>query len=167
MELERLTAKDIMTKNVVTIHFETSLQEALETLSDERISGAPVVDETGKPVGVISLTDLVNYEVNKAPKGMSNYYTEADDPEDVQRVEEHAELEDVLSTVPVSRAMTPVVVSVKPGAAVPEIAGIMARQRIHRVLVIDKGKIAGLVSSMDLLKALAKSAGALQKQKAR
>lgn len=163
MELERLTARDIMSKNVVTIHFETSLQEALETLSDERISGAPVVDETGKPVGVISLTDLVRYEVNKAPKGTSTYYTEADDPEDVQRVEEQGELEDVLSTVPVTRAMTPLVVSVKPGTTVPEIAGIMSRQRIHRVLVIEKGKIAGLVSSMDLLKALAKSAGTLQK----
>jgi CBS domain-containing protein len=165
MELERLAAKDVMSKNVVTIHFETSLQEALETLSDERISGAPVVDEAGKPVGVISLTDLVKYEVNKAPKGTSSYYTEADDPDDVQKVEEQGELEDVLSTVPVTRAMTPLVVSVKPGAALPEVAGIMARQRIHRVLVVEKGKIVGLVSSMDLLKALAKSARVLQKSR--
>lgn len=163
MDLQKLKAKDLMTKRVVSIHFETSLQETLETLSEEKISGAPVVDQEGKPIGVISLTDIASYEVNKAPKptsGQTSFYSipETEGLVGIEDVEETGQLDEMLSTVPVVRAMTPTIFSVAPATPIPQVAGRMVQERVHRILVTDKGKIVGLVSSLDILKAIAKAA---------
>lgn len=169
MAFEKLNAKSVMSRNVITIHLDTSLQEALETLADERITGAPVVDESGKPVGVVSQTDIVHYEVNKAPAktGRTAFYSmsESEELPDVKDLEEQGELEEILAGVPVSRVMTPKVLWVKPDSTLPEVAAVMAKERVHRVLVVEKGKIVGLVSSLDILKALGKAVQAPVKVK--
>ena len=54
-----LKAKDIMTKNVVTVHVDDSIDLAISLMVKHRISGLPVVDENGRPVGIISEYDLL------------------------------------------------------------------------------------------------------------
>lgn len=162
MDIAKLKARDVMTKNVVTIHHEASLTEVLETLAEEKISGAPVVDEAAKPVGVISASDILSYESTRAPKHAvkAAFYTleETGGTIPLDELEEEGKLEEILDSVPASRVMTPRVVSVRPDAPLSLVARLMSKERIHRVVVLEKGRIVGMVSSLDVLKALGRAA---------
>ena len=57
-----LTAKDIMTSPVITIKADRSIEEVSDLLTDRMITGAPVVDDSGKLVGVVTLSDIVRNE---------------------------------------------------------------------------------------------------------
>ena len=59
-----MIASDIMTRNVRTIHPDASVQEIASLLSQERISGAPVVDANGKVIGIVTEADIIS-KVNR------------------------------------------------------------------------------------------------------
>jgi CBS domain-containing protein len=164
--LENLTAQDVMSKNVVTLRADMSLREATETLTEEGISGAPVVDSSERLVGVISLSDIAGYEVGRVRSEevrRSRFY-QYSDSEGYERPEETGDLsdedmpEEIMDSTSVAMAMTPMTITVGPQTPLIEVARIMIRERIHRVLVTEMFKIIGLVSSMDLLRAIAEPA---------
>jgi CBS domain-containing protein len=160
INLQKVLAKDVMSRRVVTLNASMSLREALETLSEERITGAPVVDEDNNPVGVISINDIAGYEVGKIRKKEAKralYYSVADYPDS----EEYPELDDedlpeeILDKATVANAMTPMTITVSPESSLEQVCRVMTKERIHRVLVTEAFKVIGLVSSMDILKAIA------------
>lgn len=116
-----LTAKDIMTKRVVTVSPSTTVKELTELLAKKKISGVPVVDEKKQVVGIATEADVL------AHPGAKN----------------------------VAEIMTKRVVSVTPDTPVEEIAKLLAKKKIKRVPVIDKGKLVGIVSRADIVKAFA------------
>jgi CBS domain-containing protein len=159
MNLEKTRAKQIMSKIVVALDMSMSLREALDVLSDEKITGAPVVDEDRRPVGVISISDIVGYEVGKIRSREPRralYYSIADfeGAEEIGDLEDEELPEEVLDRATVAQAMTPMVMTVSPESSLVQIARVMAKERIHRVIVTEAFKIVGLVSSMDILKAI-------------
>src|SRR3954454_20667734 len=60
--LDAVTAEDLMTSNPISIHAGATVQEAVALLTDRGFSAAPVIDAAGRPVGVLSRTDLLVHE---------------------------------------------------------------------------------------------------------
>ncbi len=115
---------DVMSKKVITLHRDKLVCEAEVILCARKISGAPVVDDDGCVVGMISLADLNGFETTEE----DNFYA---------RIWEIA---------------SPNVVSIAPSATLSEAARLMIDNRIHRLLVTDGGNIAGILSTFDFMK---------------
>jgi CBS domain-containing protein len=150
-----VTAQDIMRRQVVTVPYSAPLSEVERILTDHRISGAPVTDEKGHVVGVISMKDLIERyaeDPDARPRRGRGYYhlsSEEMDEEDYDAFEVPEESEDVAGDV-----MTAEVYSVGPGADLKEIAATMRRHGVHRVLVQERNRTVGLISTMEILDCL-------------
>ena len=150
--MKKTTASDLMTRKILTVAPDWSVGRLMEFLTDNSISGAPVVSDDGKPIGVVSLTDIArNGTVAERTTGQAphQYYRRLEDfvaPEEVRRfrVERDAE-------VTVRDIMTPMVFAVDEDATAQEVAEMMITGRIHRVFVKQSNKLTGVITSMDLL----------------
>jgi CBS domain-containing protein len=149
-----LTAADLMTEHVMTIPQETSLQEAARLLSGSHISGAPVVDSDGACVGVLSSSDFVIWagqEGRVSEEKQKGTWFVAPWGEMVL-IEESANHE-------VRRYMTARPLTVLPSTRIGELAEKMVEAHIHRLIVVaDETRPLGIVTSTDLLAALARAA---------
>lgn len=133
------TVEEVMTRNVVSVPADMPLQAVAEVLLDCGISGAPVVDDAGRVLGLVSKTDLVRWQMDEDDQDLPPF---ADEPG--QPAEEAATAEDV---------MTKGIVVVQAGASLPEAAGVMAQAGVHRAPVVDAaGVVVGLVTSMDFVR---------------
>jgi CBS domain-containing protein len=156
-----ITAKHIMSRRVVVVPENMGIRELANLLSDTMITGAPVVDEQGRLVGMVSSMDVVRYFGHEEKSIKSEIATipafdvrEWDDEVDFQELRQF-HVEDYEEPAWVSDIMTPVVFEVAEDAPLSEIAAMMVRGRIHRVVVTQDGRISGIVSSLDVLKAVA------------
>jgi CBS domain-containing protein len=120
-----LTARDIMTENVVSIRPTCSIRSAIERLMEEQISGLPVVDENEQLVGIITEFALL------ATAYDSNVTKDC-----------------------VARHMTTDVLTVNADDPIRRIADLFIVHRVRRVPVLDKGRIVGLIARRDVLKAV-------------
>jgi len=145
-----------MRRNVITVDRATPRSEVERVLVDQKISGAPVTNETGAIVGVVSLRDLVERHVEDAdvrPRRTPGYFhvsSEDLDDEDHELTELPAESEETAEDV-----MTSEVYSVEGDAPLADVARTMVEHRIHRVLVQSGGHFAGIVGSFEILQAIA------------
>lgn len=151
--LESLTAKDVMTERLVVLADSESLAQAAQTLREMRISGAPVVDSAGQPIGMLSLTDVVT--------GLAGRLRDLIDRAGSPVGERHwPELQQLLeaSGAPagtVGERMSRQLVSVRETTPLVDVARIMCDGHWHRVLVLDSaGRLSGIVSTMDVLAAV-------------
>ena len=150
-----LVARDIMRSDVITIDQSAPLSEVERILVENRISGAPVADETGAIVGVVSLRDLIERYAEdpdarpRRGRGWFHLDTNELDEEDVESSEVPEEAEETARDV-----MTAEVYSVPDDAGLRDIARTMHEHHIHRVLVEADGMYVGLVTTMDLLGAI-------------
>jgi CBS-domain-containing membrane protein len=148
-----LTARDIMTAQVITTTPEASVTEAAELLESHRISGLPVVDKEGRLVGVITQSDLVQRarDLELPPAiNLLDLHIFVETPSRFQR-----RLEKMLGGT-VKEVMTPDPITVAPGASVPELAALMARKQVHTLPVVERGKLVGVIGKIDLIRALAR-----------
>jgi CBS domain-containing protein len=146
-----MTARDLMTTNVVTIPMAMSLQAAAHRLSQASISGAPVVDVEGRLVGVLSATDFVAW----TERGDRAAQRDNPDTECAYSAWQVMDTQ-VLPHDEVSRFMTADPVTVTPATPIVELARKMLDAHIHRVIVIDElDRPIGVVSSTDVLAAVA------------
>ncbi len=151
------TAADLMTPNPVSIRSSATIREAAVLLTDKGFSAAPVMDESGRPVGVLSRADILVHEREKveyAP-ALPEYYERT---ELITRSGEtffggsHGKIAD---RARVRDCMTPVVFSVRPDA--PASRGIedMEALKVHRLFVVDTaGVLIGVISALDILRHL-------------
>lgn len=135
-----------MNPNVVCVSPDTTVAEALTLLSARRVSGAPVVDADGQPIGVVSQSDLVRHQARRMTAGESGrFYSDMEEFQDI------AELPVDRSNTPVRELMTAHVHGVTRDTSVAVAASILRERRIHRLLVTDRGRLVGVVSALDLL----------------
>lgn len=119
------TAKELMTPNPVSISETATFQEAAAALTNREIGALPVINEAGRPVGVLSRADLVRHE-REGPVRRS-----------------------------VAEVMTSTVISVAPDDAAWEVISKMAAFKIHRVFVVDgDGILVGVISAFDVVRML-------------
>jgi len=153
MNFRKLVARDVMNEDVLTVPEDWSAKQLAEFLTENEISGAPVVDVHASVVGVVSLTDLARAEVEEGrivpdrsdPDYWVRGWEEKVSEEDLAglRLEEDGPL--------VSDLMNPAVFSVDEDTSISDIARSMIDARIHRVLVTKGRKIVGIVTTTDLL----------------
>lgn len=130
-----LLARDVMTKELITVTPATPLSEFARICTEDGISGCPVTRADGALCGIVSKTDLLNRLLEEHPRhGSTREFPVWD--EDVRQVGD---------------IMTENVLTVGPTTPLAEIAERMAQDRIHRVVVMEGDRMVGIVTSIDLL----------------
>ncbi len=150
------TARDVMQTGVVTLSPDAPLHVAQQVFYDEGIHGAPVVDDTGRVVGVLSSSDVLRAVLEAKdvePSEPGTYRSDLDDALGAWHMAPDDFKERVRDAV-VSEYMTESSVEVAPGTAIPELARTMRENGIHRVLVVEDGALLGIVSTFDLVSLL-------------
>ena len=155
-----LKARDIMKTDVIHFSPETSIESALSTFEDLHISGAPVVDASGKLVGVLSAFDVAQREHLKGDRleARSGDLTLAPDedegdifyPEEVLLLREDYS-PGVAGTEAVGDWMSEGVVTVSPGDSLKRVCKTMIEGHFHRVCVTEGAKLVGIVTSFDVV----------------
>jgi CBS domain-containing protein len=122
--MKQLVAADMMNPDVIAVEPDMTVHELATFLTDRQISGAPVIDERGRLVGVVSETDIAEA--------------------DLERVE--APL--------VREIMTPTAYTIPHDTTVEDVARTMVTGMIHRLLVTRDGHVVGILTTLDVLKAV-------------
>jgi CBS domain-containing protein len=145
-----LSAADIMSHSVIMLPPAMSLQGAARLLARARVTGAPVVDEAGHCVGVLSATDFMHWVER------DQELTFHDGPSDMMC--KPWQMSERLPICRVEDFMTREPILVSPGTRIGELARQMMDAHIHRVIVVDvHGRPIGVVSSIDILAAVARA----------
>ncbi len=139
-----MLVKDLMTRNPVTIHEDVSHAEALRLLRERKIRRLPVVDKSGRLLGIVAEKDLL-YAAPSPATTLSIY-----------------ELHYALARLKVKQIMTRDVISTTPDAAVEDAARVMAEHKIGGLPVLEDGRLVGIITETDIFKAFLMLLGGLR-----
>ena len=148
-----LKARDIMTSDVITVTPHTSARELATLLLDNTISGAPVVDEAGKVVGVVTESDLI-FQNKKVHLPTAVAILDA-----FFFLESPAKMGDELKKMAgtkVGDICSPQLISVSPDTELEELATLMAEKKIHTLPVMDGDKLVGVIGKSDIIRTIAR-----------
>jgi CBS domain-containing protein len=143
-----LTARDLMTPDVVTVPPETPVVAVARLLAERGISAVPVLDKAGKVLGIVTEADLVRRLAGEEDRPQGWLRSLFADPG--AQAERYARTHGGTA----EEIMTESLVAVAEGDGAAHIAHLMEEHGIRRVLVLQDGKLRGLVSRADLLRAL-------------
>jgi CBS domain-containing protein len=150
-------ASDLMTPNPVSIRAQATVAEATALLTDRGFSAAPVIDEAGRPVGVISRSDLLVHDRERMTH--LRPVPEKEDPAEREAAWQAPlpwgfTVEEVDPTQ-VEDIMTPVVFSVLPDTSAEQVIEDMLGLRVHQLFVVDRDQVlVGVISTLDVLRHL-------------
>ncbi len=148
-----LDAASVMTRFVVTASPDATMGELAKILSQHAISGVPIADKDGKLLGMVSEGDLMRQFTHSSEQRRAwwlHMLADGDDlaPEFLEYVRlDQRRAKDMMQTK---------LVTATEDATLPQIAELMERNRIKRVPIVKDGKLIGLVSRADLIKAVAR-----------
>lgn len=144
---------DVMTRDPIVVRRETPLTEAIQTLAQRRISGLPVVDDTGNLVGIISETDLMWQETGVTPPAYIMFLDSViylKNPATYER-DVHKALGQTVGEVMSDKA-----ISISPEKPLRDAAKIMRDRNIQRLPVVDtEGQVIGILTRGDIVRAMA------------
>jgi CBS domain-containing protein len=144
---------DVMSRDPIVVGPQTPIKEAIKILAEQRISGLPVVDESGKLVGVISETDLLWQETGVEPPVYIMFLDSVIYLENPARHDQ--ELHKALGQT-VGEVMSTDAVTVKPDQPLRKAAKLMQEKSIRRLAVTDDaGKVIGILTPGDIVRAMA------------
>jgi CBS domain-containing protein len=151
-----LQARNIMTTDVLTVAPETSISELSKMLENRKIGGVPVVDKSGRLVGVITQSDLVERARDLELPPAINIL----DLHIYLQIPSHLfhKVEKMLGTT-VGDCMTKNPVTVAPDTPIAKVAALMAKQKVHTLPVLEGEKLVGIIGKMDLVRAMAEGTG--------
>ena len=146
-----LKVKDIMTKEIITVSPQTEITSAAKILLEKRINGLPVIDDSGKLVGILCQSDLVAQQ-KSIP--IPSVYTLLDSfipLTSLKRIDKEVKK---IAALKVEQAMTPHPVTVGPETGIEDVARLMVDKKYHTLPVMEDDKIVGIVGKEDVLKTL-------------
>ena len=129
-----MRVRELMERAVKTVGADTTVGEAIVTLADSHISALPVVDSTGRMVGVVSSTDILVSE------------SEAQDSRAREVLVQDTLVRDIMTLHPLT---------VSPDTEIKEAAQQMLYAEVHRLFVIDGDRVVGVISTSDIMRAVA------------
>ena len=140
--------RDVMKKNVIAVRPELTYEEAGRLMVEHNVSGLPVTDANGILVGIISEKDLFK----ALYPGEAEFAVALDESYQDQETRE-ANVNDMRKH-PVSRYMTKRVLTLTPDTPILKAGGIMLAHHVHRIPVVEDGKLVGIVSREDIYGAI-------------
>jgi CBS-domain-containing membrane protein len=146
-----LKAKDIMTREVLTVTEGTNIREAARMLLDRHINGMPVVDEDGALIGIICQSDLV---AQQKQLDLPSMFTILDTVIPFSPMSQFEREVKKISALTVGEAMTRDPYSVTPETGINDLANIMVDRGFHTLPVIEGGKLVGVIGKEDVLRTL-------------
>jgi CBS domain-containing protein len=156
----QLAASDFMQRDVVTVAPDDTLRDALALMTENHVTGLPVMDGKSRCVGLITASDILNYEQehadDSAGRGMAQFF----DPETQQwdSVSMSAFGLEEFGDVRVSEVMALELIWVDRNTPMKDVARRMIDGRVHRILVMDQSaNLYGLISAYDLVRVIAES----------
>lgn len=146
-----LKAKDIMTREVITISPDTEIAQVAKLLLTKRINGVPVVNDTGELLGILCQSDLIIQQKNIP---IPSLFTLLDGYIPLTSSKKLDREVDKIMATKAADAMTANPVTVHPDTGIEEIAALMVEKSYHTLPVVDAGKLVGIVGKEDVLKTL-------------
>ena len=146
-----LKAKDIMTREVVTVSPETEILQAAKILLENHINGVPVVDADGNLVGILCQSDLVAQQKKIPTPSLFTLLDGFIPLTSLKHIEKEVRK---IAATSVTHAMTPDPVTVQSDATVEEVATHMVNKNFHTIPVMEEGKLAGIIGKEDILRTL-------------
>ena len=146
-----ITAKDTMTREVITISPETEIAQAAQLLLENRINGVPVVNDAGELVGILCQSDLIIQQKNIPIPSLFTLLDGFIALTSSKKIDK--EVKKIAATT-VEDAMTARTVTVNPDTGIEEIAAFMVEKNYHTLPVVDGDELVGIVGKEDVLKTL-------------
>jgi CBS domain-containing protein len=146
-----MTVGDVMTRSVVSVRSWTPLKEVAQLLIERRISGLPVVDDDGALLGVVSEGDFLMKEQGAQAirhRPLARIFGESQ--ESRSRLAK-------LEAATAGEAMTTPAITIAPGRHITEAAAVMTARGVNRLPVVDGGRLVGIVTRADLVRAYVRS----------
>lgn len=132
-EESKLQVRELMSTDVAGLKVDDRLRDAVQTLADVHVHGAPVLDGQGRLVGVLSSSDVL---------------------EAVAECEDAGACDRMLEETTVGDLMTPKPATIAPAQTVREAAQVMFYRDVHRLFVEEEGKLVGIISQSDIVRAV-------------
>jgi len=133
-------ARDLMQREVVTVREDVPLADLADLLQQAHIHGAPVVGPDGQLIGIVSQEDVLFGSMSGPPGGDGNPVRKGAGETYVTRVS------DIMTSPPVTATED---------TKLQDLCRLMWRLRLHHVPIVEDGKLTGIVSSMDMCRAIA------------
>jgi len=146
-----LKAKDLMTRDILSVTPDTEIVKAAKILLKNRINGMPVIDETGKLVGILCQSDLVAQQKSIPIPSVFTLLESFVSLTSLKRLDKEVEK---IAALSVKQAMTPNPVTVGPETEIEDIAKLMADNKYHTLPVMEGDEIIGIIGKEDVLKTL-------------
>jgi CBS-domain-containing membrane protein len=148
------TVREIMTTDVITLSPDTEIVKATQVLLDNRINGAPVVDESGRVLGILCQSDLIAQQ-KKLPLPSVFAFLESLFPlESMKKIEREVRK---IAALTAADAMTPEPVTVSPDTDLETVAALMVDSNFHTLPVVENKRLVGVVGKEDVLRTLIRS----------
>jgi len=156
-----LYARDIMIRDVYTVHRDESVKGVLEKFVQYRISGMPIIDDNSRLVGYISDGDIMRYLGRHFDDPMTSwvsavgfYYGMPADARDLDKMDELKENALMVSRKTVEQVGNKRVITVEEDDSLVDVAEVLARRKIKKVPVIQDGYLKGIISRGDVVRAV-------------
>lgn len=146
-----LKAKDIMTRNVITVAPQTTVEELGRIFIEKGVSGAPVVNSRGEIVGIVTENDLISKNSRLHIPTVLRLF-DAFIPLGTSKLEQEIRR---MTASTVGEVCTKKVETVDEETTMDEIATIMDEKKIHLLPVIRHGKIVGIIGKKDMIRGIA------------
>jgi len=146
-----IKAKDIMTKEIITVSPEAEIAQAANLLLEKRINGVPVINTAGELVGILCQSDLITQQKSIPIPSLFTLLDGYISLTASKRMDKEVEK---IAATKVAEAMTANPVVVDPATDIEEIAALMVEKNYHTLPVIDAGKLVGILGKEDVLKTL-------------
>ena len=148
-----ISAKDIMTKEVISVSPDLVVEKLAEIFWENRISGAPVVDDNGSVVAIVTENDLIDQNKKVHIPTMISILDSVIMLEKADKIEK--EIRKMTGTT-VKDICSDTLITVEPETPLDEVATIMAEKQVHTLPVLTDGKLVGVVGKSDIIKTMAK-----------
>ncbi len=146
-----MLVEEIMTREPITVTTDTEVLRATKILLENRINGVPVVDQTGKLVGILCQSDIIAQQ-KKIP--VPSFFSFLDGYISLSSTKGMEKEIRKIAAITVSDAMTPNPVTIGPDSSIETVAALMVDNNFHTLPVVDKGVLIGVVGKEDILRTL-------------
>ncbi len=146
-----MLVEEIMTENPITVTADMEIIKAAKILLDRRINGVPVLDDTGKLVGILCQSDLIAQQKKLPVPSLFSFLDGFINLSSMKGLEKEVRK---IAAAAVSDAMTPNPVTVGPDSRIETVAALMVDHNLYTLPVVETGLLVGVVGKEDILRTL-------------